>query len=150
MVKLKTKSLKAGREKQLIMIRNPRRLSGDFSADSLWARRFKVIKQKQNQNPTAKNILPVKAVVHIWRRYKEFYRQAKLKSSVPLGVTLPTNVKGLLSKKTITRNMKSTKENLIIKEIYNKVEHPFIKLIEGLKARSSKIIFIYSKWLRDT
>ena len=60
-------------------VRTPMRMSADFSADTLQARRechdiFKVMKK-----PTSKNTLPGKTIIQISRRDKEFYRQVKAK-----------------------------------------------------------------------
>ena len=84
-VKDRERNFKAAREKQWVTYKGtPKRLSADFSAETLqttgeWHVAFKVRKQKNLQPRT-----PRKAIVQNQRRVKEIPRQAKTKSSSPL------------------------------------------------------------------
>ena len=83
------------REKQQITYKGiPMRLSADFSAETLQARRewqdiFKVMKREK---PTTQITLPSKAVIPIQRRNQKLYRQAKFKIIQHL-TSFTTNVK---------------------------------------------------------
>ena len=79
-IKFKEKMLKAAREKQQITYKgNPIRLSADFSAETLKARRewqdiLKVMKEKKT---TMKITLPSKNLIQIRWRNQKLYRQTK-------------------------------------------------------------------------
>ena len=72
------------------------RLSADFSAETLQARRewqdiFKVMKREK---PTTQITLPSKAVIPIQRRNQKLYRQAEIKRIQQHQTRLATNSKG--------------------------------------------------------
>ena len=86
-IKDKERLLKAAREKQQVMYKGtPIRLSIDFSAETLQARRewhyiFKVMKSKSLQ---PRIFYPAynqeySTFIKIWRRDQKFYKQAKAK-----------------------------------------------------------------------
>ena len=78
----KERILKAARENQLITYRGvPIRLSVNFSKETLQARRDwqKNIQSHEKQGPTAKIVLPSKAIIQNQRADKELPRQEKTK-----------------------------------------------------------------------
>ena len=94
-IKYKEKILKAAREKAQITYKGiPKRLSADFSAETLQARRewqdiFKVMKGKKLQPR-----LPSKDLIPIGWRNQKHYRQAKAKRIHHHKTSFKTNPKG--------------------------------------------------------
>ena len=109
-IKDKERILKTAREKQEVTYKGtPIRLSADFSAETLHARRewhdiFKVMNGKNV------NTLPHKALIQIWRRDQKFYRQAKVKSVQHYETSFTRNVKGT----SLSRKEKATTRNIKI------------------------------------
>ena len=100
MTKIKERLLKATREKQQITQKGtPIRVSDDFSAETLQARReqhniLKVMKEKKN--PTTKNTLPRKDLTQIRWINQNLYRQVKLKEFSTIKLALQSMLKELL------------------------------------------------------
>ena len=116
-IKNKERILKTARENQQVKYnRTSIRLLADFSAETLQAwRSYKIYLKWKKGKPTMKNTLPGKAIIQIWRRYQEFYRQAKAKRVQHQETNFTRNVKGTsLSRKekVTTWNIKITKGKL--------------------------------------
>ena len=80
-MKDKEEILKAAREKKPVTYKGtPIRLSADFSAETLQARRewHDILSDERKKAPT-KNTLPSKALTQILRRNQKLSRQAKAK-----------------------------------------------------------------------
>ena len=113
------------------------------------------ISSDEREKPNTKNTLPGRLSFRYDGEIKIFYRQAKAKRVQHHKTSFTRNVKGSsLSeiKKATTRNMTITKEKLIRKDKYavKEVNQPYIKIVGRLKDKSSKIISIHNKQLRDT
>ena len=69
------------RKKQLVTYKGTSiRLQADISAENLQARKKRHnIYNDDRKKATTKNTLPGKPIIQLWRRDKEFYRQAKAK-----------------------------------------------------------------------
>ena len=69
------------RKKQLVTYKGTSiRLQADISAEALQARKkWHNIQNDDRKKATTKNTLPGKPIIQIWKRDKEFYRQAKAK-----------------------------------------------------------------------
>ena len=111
-IKFKEKILKAAREKQQITYKGiPIRLSADFSAETLQARRewqdiLKVMKEK-NLQPR----LPSKDLIQIQQRNQKLYRQAKAKRIQHHQTSFTTNAKGTSLGGKHKRRKRPTKTN---------------------------------------
>ena len=96
-IRFKEKILKAEREKQRITYKGILiRLSGDFSAETLQARRewqeiFKVMKEKNLQ---PRLLYPAKDLIEIRQRNQKLYRQAKATRIQHHQTSFTTNAKG--------------------------------------------------------
>ena len=79
-IKDKEKILKAAREKKQVTYKGtPIRLSADFSAETLQARRewHDILNMMKGKKTSTKITLPSKALIQIWRRNQKLHRQAK-------------------------------------------------------------------------
>ena len=98
------------------------------------------------------------ALIQNWGRNHKFYRQTKAKKIQQHETNFKTNVKEIF----LGEKAKATTSNNNNKKIWNekltskgkyKVKvgnHPDMKLVGTLKDKSSKIIYIHNKRLRDT
>ena len=156
-IKDKERILKAARGKQQIIYKGtPIRLSADFSAEDLQARRewHDIFTMKKGKISRNKNTLLSNPLIQISWRNKNFTDKQKLKVS---STTKPAlhQIRKLSRQKRKGHNQKW--ENYRLKNLTSlgkhtiKVgNHPHTKLVGRLKDKSGKIICIQNKQLRDT
>ena len=116
-IKYKEKLLQAAREKQQVTYKGiPIRLSADFSAGTLQARRewqdiFKVMKGKNLEYSTTKKALHGKALIQIQWRNGKLYRKANAQIIKHHQTSFTTNAKGTSLGKKHKRRKRPTITN---------------------------------------